>query len=481
MPVLIDDIVMKDSSNVERTVIDTNGRLYSFSTNFSPGSQFYVDSGSGSNSNDGSSWSKAVATLDYAIGLCTANSGDVIFIAPGHAETFSTTGTKITFDVAGITIIGLGYGASRPTFTFSHTGATMVSTANSVTIQNILLVTGVDLLTTFCTISGTDFTLVDVETRDTNDVEVVDAFITTAAADRLKVIRHFHNGYVGGDANARVFKLVGCDSGYFEDCKFMTKVTTAVINFATTACTKIIVKNCEFYVASTTNFSKTVVDTITGSTWEVTGCFDLGAGSSFSGGSGASLAGDDISVVAANALLIKTETDKIPAEVIKTAAIKTETDKIPAEVVKTAAIQQQVARTCAKKTAATPVTQNLFTVAGGAVRVLAIVGHITTEIAAGANNAKLVHTSTGGSAVDLCATADIASMAIRKLLTITGVAANAIALSAAEGVVVSAVATTPLILTPGILSLNCSGGTTGVIDWYIEYEPLASGATIVPA
>lgn len=135
-------------------------------------------------------------------------------------------------------------------------------------------------------------------------------------------------------------------------------------------------------------------------------------------------------------------------------------------------------RTVAKKTAATPVTQNLFTVSGGAVRILAIVGHITTAIAAGANSAKLVYTSTGGAAVDLCAAADIASMAIRKLLTITGAAADAIALSAAEGVVVSAVATTPIIVTPGVLSLNCTAGTTGVIDWYIEFEPLASGAAI---
>ena len=135
-------------------------------------------------------------------------------------------------------------------------------------------------------------------------------------------------------------------------------------------------------------------------------------------------------------------------------------------------------RTVAKKTAATPVTQDLFTVSGGAVRILAIVGHITTAIAAGANNAKLVFTSTGGAAVDLCAAADIAGMAIRKLLTITGVANAAIALSAAEGVVVSAVATTPLIVTPGVLSLNCTAGTTGVIDFYIEYEPLAVGAAI---
>lgn len=120
----------------------------------------------------------------------------------------------------------------------------------------------------------------------------------------------------------------------------------------------------------------------------------------------------------------------------------------------------------------------LFTVAGGAVRILSIVGHIATAIGAGANNAKLVYTSTGGAAVDLCAAADIASAAIRKFLTITGVKADAIAVSADEGVVVSAVAMTPIIVSPGVLSLNLTASTSGVMSWYIQYEPLAIGATI---
>jgi hypothetical protein len=169
--------------------------------------------------------------------------------------------------------------------------------------------------------------------------------------------------------------------------------------------------------------------------------------------------------------LIKTETDKIAATIVK----------IDAEIVKTTAIGQQVARTCVKSTCADVSTQNLFTVAGGAVRILAIVGHITTALEAKANATKLVYTSTGGAAVDLCATLNVTGSAIRKLLTITGVAANPLALSAAEGVVVSAVATAPIIVTPGALSLDCADTSTGVIDWYIEYEPLQTGATIVSA
>ena len=289
-------IVMKDSSGNERTVIDTSGRIY---LGFEPGNQYFVDSGAtgASDSNDGLSWATALATLDAAIGKCTANNGDVIWVAPGHSETWTTTGTKVTVDVAGVTIVGLGTGASRPTFTFGHTGTTWAISAASCYMQNLLLVTNVDLVTTFCTISGADCTLVDIETRDTTDKEAVDTFITTAAADRLRVVRHFHNGYVGGDANARVWKLVGVDNALFENCRFMTKVTTAVINFATTACKNIIVKGCDFLVTSTTDLSKNVVDTIGSGVWEVRDCFDLGAGGFFSGGSGAALASDDLSAI----------------------------------------------------------------------------------------------------------------------------------------------------------------------------------------
>lgn len=189
-----------------------------------------------------------------------------------------------------------------------------------------------------------------------------------------------------------------------------------------------------------------------------------------------------------DSLLTKTDTvdNFVDTEV---AAIKTETDKIAAtitkidaEIIKTALIKSKtdllVQRTTAKKTAATPVTQDLFTITGGSVKLTSLVGLITTVIAAGANNAKLVFTPTGGSAVDLCAVVDIASGAVGKFLTITGVKANAMALSADAGVCVNAVAMAPIILAPGVISLNCSAGTTGVIDFYIGFESLAPDVII---
>lgn len=136
----------------------------------------------------------------------------------------------------------------------------------------------------------------------------------------------------------------------------------------------------------------------------------------------------------------------------------------------------------ASKVSASIVTGNLFTIAGGPVRVLSLVGQITTAIQASANACKLTHTPTGGAAVDLCATLDVTGAAIRKLLVLNGVKATALGLSTDIGVVAVALQSgMPLVLTPGVIALNGAASTTGVVSWYVEYEPLAVGATITAA
>lgn len=266
--------------------------------NIGKGAIYYVHSGTGDDNNSGENSEEPLATLAAAYAACTANQGDVIVLMPGHAETYSTTGTKLTADKAGVKIIGLGRGPNRPTFTFGHTGATWAISAAGHTLENLLFVTGTDGVTTFMTISAADWKLIDIETRDTTDVEVITDITVTAAADRGEVRRFFKNGYTGGNANARVFSLAGVDRCLFEDCRFITKVTTAVIGFVTTACTAIEIKNSNFLVDST-SLTKNVVDTVSGSTWLATGCADLSTGAGFSGGSAAALAGDDVSAVAA--------------------------------------------------------------------------------------------------------------------------------------------------------------------------------------
>jgi hypothetical protein len=126
------------------------------------GRAFYVDSATGSNSNDGTSWTRAVATIDYAIGLCTADRGDFIFVAPGHTETVAAA-AGLAVDVAGVSIVGIGRGSKQPKIDFTTaTTATVTMSAANCTLENFqlessfadvasqIVVTGVDCAIRSC-------------------------------------------------------------------------------------------------------------------------------------------------------------------------------------------------------------------------------------------------------------------------------------------------------------------------------------------
>jgi len=121
------------------------------------GNVFFVDSGTGSNSNDGKSVDAPVATLDYAIGLCTATNGDIIYLFPGHAETT----TAIAADVAGVTVIGIGRGRARPTLTATAAATDLIDvTAANFSIQNIRLVGTTATCTSLISIVANDFSCI---------------------------------------------------------------------------------------------------------------------------------------------------------------------------------------------------------------------------------------------------------------------------------------------------------------------------------
>lgn len=142
----------------------------------------------------------------------------------------------------------------------------------------------------------------------------------------------------------------------------------------------------------------------------------------------------------------------------------------------------QSARTPTAKSIASITSANLFTISTGPVRVLSIVGQITTGIEAAGNLIKLTHTPTGGSAVDLSGTIEANGAAVRKVLALNGVKATALQLSTDEGVVTLANQSgMPIVLTPGTIALNCAGTTTGAVTWYIEYEPMVPAATVAAA
>lgn len=118
------------------------------------GSIIFVHSGTGSNSNDGSNPDAPVATIDYAIGLCTANKGDRIYVMEGHAESVAAAG-GIALDVAGVSIIGLGNGENRPVVTFiTSTAATITVSGANCLIKNIVFKNDIDSQVVVMPITG---------------------------------------------------------------------------------------------------------------------------------------------------------------------------------------------------------------------------------------------------------------------------------------------------------------------------------------
>ena len=123
------------------------------------GSIFYVDSNV-DNEGDGSNWINATDTLDEAVVLCSANNGDIIYVAQGHAETLSAA-DAVDLDIAGITVIGLGNGADMPEFTFGHANAEFVIGAANIRVSNLRFIAGITSITMGISVeaAGDNFTL----------------------------------------------------------------------------------------------------------------------------------------------------------------------------------------------------------------------------------------------------------------------------------------------------------------------------------
>jgi hypothetical protein len=201
-----------------------------------PGDIWFVDSGasgSGDTVGHGRDPDSPFLTLDYAIGQCTANQGDVIYVLPGHAETFIAT-NGFDADVAGIAIIGLGWGADRPTFTFNHAAAQVNVGAASVRIENLRFVTSITAVVAAVQVEGVaDSVFKNCEWYwgGTTGDDFIISLELEAGAHRTLVegCRFLAEPAVAGAAVA--IKLTGAsDNVVIRDCEFMGDYSTACVN-----------------------------------------------------------------------------------------------------------------------------------------------------------------------------------------------------------------------------------------------------------
>lgn len=183
---------------------------------------FWVDSNRGSNGNKGN-FDYPFATIAYAMSKCTANRGDRIYVAESHVETITTTDTT-TFSVAGVQVIGIGTGDTRPTLT--------VNIASSITgyqtaADNIL-------------ISNIRFLSTDGNVKDVvllaNPTYLENCFIGESSGQTCDY--YLRIGNTTNDA----------DSSEIVNCEFLSPTTGAGSAIELDAiCEAILIKNCKFF------------------------------------------------------------------------------------------------------------------------------------------------------------------------------------------------------------------------------------------
>jgi len=156
----------------------------------------------GSDGNPGT-FNAPFSTLEYAVSRCTANRGDIIFIKPGHAETISSA-TALSFDVAGIAIVGLGTGTKRPTFTLDTAATTTIAVAaDNVSILNCRFIGNYLSITAAFTVGAAAyFTIDNCSFTDTSAIlGFLSAVKTTVSvnSDFLQI----SNCYIKSDATTK--------------------------------------------------------------------------------------------------------------------------------------------------------------------------------------------------------------------------------------------------------------------------------------
>ena len=478
---------------------------------------WYVDSVNGDDGHTGKTSARALATLDYAVGLCTANQGDIIKLMPNSDETVATA-AAIAIDVAGIRIVGLGEGADRPTFTFSTVDSTITMSAASCSIENVLIVPSIDSVVSPIVVSAANCK-VDVEIRDASaTVECVTGILTTAAADNLEINLKYR-GYIAGNACVAPIQLVGVDTARIY-VDFYGEASTAVVNFITTACLDIHITG--YFYNDNVALTKNVIDTEGNGEWFVSG-WDGKGGYAFTGGDAIALTaggntGAQADVIAAlltdglDHLVITADgTGAFPASVAEDSilakilgddatAVATSydnsTDSLEALGTKTADILADTEAVdtraeidvlwahprCVVKTDGAVLNglDPIFTISGGPVR-CRIVGLVTTVIG-GASNLRLQHiTTTPAATVELnsgavSVTGDAAGTFYYNVgATSVFTPSGGLGFHIADPVLVQE---TEFLLAPGVVQCLGDAAFSGVIAWYMTFTPLSPDSVV---
>lgn len=229
------------------------------------GQSFFVSSVNGSSSNAGTSFAAPKATIAQALALCTASRGDRIYVLPGHAESIGASG--LAWNVAGVSIIGVGNGSNRPTLTWHTTDAVVTVSGANTLITNILTVVDLDEVVSMFLVTGANVTFDGVDFAETASAQAIQWLKTTNAADYLTIKNCRHRQVNAAGSAQKWIELVGPDFARIVDNTFLivanASTSSELISGSTAVVYCEIARNLCLFIGATID---SVINLVTGST-----------------------------------------------------------------------------------------------------------------------------------------------------------------------------------------------------------------------
>jgi|HubBroStandDraft_5_1064220.scaffolds.fasta_scaffold00014_61 hypothetical protein len=143
-------------------------------------------------------------------------------------------------------------------------------------------------------------------------------------------------------------------------------------------------------------------------------------------------------------------------------------------------VDSNVAAATLPTAVASPYT--MWTVTGGRILLIGIVGQVVTAIGSSAQTLKFSTqaSAAGSSAVDLCSpSANIANAAIGVNFSLPPVPGDSLNcdLTSLSGIVFG---NTPMVIPAGVITLTSTATNTGTVEWDMYYVPLDLTAVVTP-
>ena len=415
----------------------------------------YVDNSAAGGETNGTTWTDAVLSIDAAITLCTADAGDIILVAAGHVEDLGTTDPD--FDEAGVTIIGLGTGEQRPVLSFDTSTDIFTINADDIAVYNLVFLAhtpdvakGIDITagSENTIISGCTFTVDNAGTD-----EFLIAINVGADADNL-LVENCQFYMAGGNAAEAILFDGTCDYPRIVGNEIFGDYSTACIyGDATGAAVHLVIKDNILYNGDDTG--------------------GLNAQPAIE------LKSDTSGIISDNMIACNVdnpELSNVAAACYVFGNKYTETTGVTAPL--DIGLEVGKVYTRQKTSDMTGATDQLFTVAGGAIEIISLFGQITVVIADTPGSMAIQINATAGTGeydAIFTTVVSITNGLLGDVIVFTDTVDTAVLTPTANKNVGQNLS---WFCPAGEIEQTLTGTGTGNILWYMTFRPLDSGVTV---